>query len=62
MAKKQKPKRLQLSIIVTEEQLAGLRALSASTLAPINALVRRAIEETLETHQKDAKVVKAGEK
>ena len=41
-------KRLQLSIIVTEEQRAGLQALSDATLAPVNALVRAAIDDYLQ--------------
>lgn len=43
-----KKKRLQLSIIVTEEQQNGLQALSTATLAPVNALVRAAIDDYLQ--------------
>jgi predicted DNA-binding protein len=55
MAKTSKKKRLQLSIIVTEEQQERLQALSAATLAPINALVRAAIDDYLEKRKADFK-------
>jgi Ribbon-helix-helix domain len=51
MAKTSKKKRLQLSIIVTEEQQAALQALHKATLAPINALVRAAIDAYLESRK-----------
>jgi predicted DNA-binding protein len=51
-----KKRRLQLSVIVTEEQLGKLQALSASTLAPVNALVRAAIDAYLE--QRKAEVAR----
>ena len=49
--KRPKKRRLQLSIIVTAEQLERLQALSASTLAPVNALVRAAIDAYLDSRK-----------
>jgi len=43
----------QIQISATEEQQAGLQALSAATLAPINALVRAAIDDYLEKRKRD---------
>jgi len=42
-----KKKRTQLSVIVSEDQQSALQALSAATMAPINALVRAAIDDYL---------------
>jgi len=51
-------RRLQLSVIVTEEQQAGLQALSSATLAPVNALVRAAIDDYLEKRKAEIKGAK----
>lgn len=51
-------RRTQLSIIVTEDQQTALQALSACTLAPINALVRAAIDDYLEKRKADWKTVR----
>jgi hypothetical protein len=52
---KQHPKRQsQLSVILTDEQLAGLRALSGRTLAPMNALVRAAVTDYLQKRKTES--------
>ena len=47
----------QIQISATEEQQAGLQALSAATLAPINALVRAAIDDYLEKRKRDRRTL-----
>jgi hypothetical protein len=48
-------KRLQISVIVTEAQQDALRILSDKTLAPVNALVRAAIDQYLEKRKAEVK-------
>jgi predicted DNA-binding protein len=55
MAKTGKKKRLQISVIVTEEQRERLQALSSATLAPVNALVRAAIDDYLAKRKAEIK-------
>jgi predicted DNA-binding protein len=61
MAKKGKTKRgmakkgtmKQISIVIEPEQLAKLKQLSENTMAPINALVRKAVDDYLELRKAD---------
>jgi predicted DNA-binding protein len=55
MTKKTGKKRLQLSVIVTEAQQERLQALSSATLAPVNALVRAAIDDYLAKRKAEIK-------
>jgi len=55
MANKKTDTKQQISVIVTIEQLEKLQALSAVTLAPVNALVRAAIDHYLELRKAELK-------
>jgi len=52
MAKPQENKQ-QITLLLEPHQLQRLKAWSANTLIPVGALIRRAIDETFETHKAD---------
>jgi hypothetical protein len=56
MAKPENKK--QITLLLEPDQLTKLKAWSTNTLIPVGALIRRAIDETLETHK--AEILKAG--
>jgi len=60
MGKLENPKLF--SVMLNEDQLKNLKAISGATLIPLSALVRRGIDMVIEKYQQELKKSKKGNK